>query len=291
MGGIAGKGKMAAGIRDLCRRSCVLHRIPGRTLHRSLDPEAGACSGAPCGCIRGTTDRIECRYRPNSRSLINHEQQCTSPCICAPSAPCLLPSVRRSVRWPSPSVIFPLISGPLSANIDPDKIGELGDNIARGRGFVYGSGDTTVTAFDRAPLYPLIVAFFRGTLGDRFAVGLQVLQALLHGLTGLIVYRIGREVFDIGRRCSHRSFMPIHPVMLWYTARVWIETTNTLLTALVVLMVVLLQNEATARRAVPYGSRHCRSGPDEVGDPVPAGPLHSFCTSPEEVAMPPDHLR
>jgi 4-amino-4-deoxy-L-arabinose transferase-like glycosyltransferase len=150
-------------------------------------------------------------------------------------------------------VLFPLISGPLTAHVDPDKFGELGDNIARGRGFLYGTGDTTVTAFDRAPLYPLIVAFFRGALGDRFATGLQVLQALLHGLTGLVVYRIGKETFDHRTALFAQIIHGIHPVMLWYTARVWIETTNTLLTTLVVLMVILLQNEAPARRAVLAG--------------------------------------
>jgi 4-amino-4-deoxy-L-arabinose transferase-like glycosyltransferase len=149
--------------------------------------------------------------------------------------------------------IFPLISGPLRVNIDPDQIGELGQNIAQGRGFVYGTGDTSVTAFDRAPLYPIIVAFFRTTLGDRFAVGLQVLQALLHGLTGLVVYQIGRQVFDHRTALFAQIIHAIHPVMLWYTARVWIETTNTLLTTLVVLMAVLLQNEAPLRRAVLAG--------------------------------------
>jgi 4-amino-4-deoxy-L-arabinose transferase-like glycosyltransferase len=150
-------------------------------------------------------------------------------------------------------VIFPLISGPLRANIDPDKIGELGYNIAQGRGFAYGTGDTTVTAFDRGPVYPIIVAFFRSTLGEGFTVGLQVLQSLLHGLTGLVVYRIGRQVFDHRTALCAQIIHAIHPVMLWYTARVWIETTSTLLTTLVVLMAILLQNEAPARRVLLAG--------------------------------------
>jgi 4-amino-4-deoxy-L-arabinose transferase-like glycosyltransferase len=150
-------------------------------------------------------------------------------------------------------VLFPLIAGPLQANLDPDRFGELGTNIALGKGFVYSSGDSTVTAFDRAPVYPLIVAFCRMSLREHYVLGLQILQALLHGLTGLLVYRIGRELANHRTALIAQIIHAIHPVMVWYTARVWIETTNTFITVLVVMMVILLQKGATTRRVVSTG--------------------------------------
>jgi 4-amino-4-deoxy-L-arabinose transferase-like glycosyltransferase len=150
-------------------------------------------------------------------------------------------------------VLFPLIAGPLQANLDPDRFGELGTNIALGKGFVYGSGDMTVTSFDRAPVYPLIIAFVRIALHEHYILGLQVFQALLHGLTGLLMYRIGGQFLDHRTALLAQIIHAIHPVMVWYTARVWIETTNTFFTVLVVLMAILLQNGSTARRTVLAG--------------------------------------
>jgi 4-amino-4-deoxy-L-arabinose transferase-like glycosyltransferase len=150
-------------------------------------------------------------------------------------------------------LVFPLIAGPLQANLDPDRFGELGTNIALGKGFVYGSGDSRTVAFDRAPVYPLIVALMRVALDERYVFGLQVLQALLHGLTGLLVYRIARQFADHPTAVLAQLIHALHPVMVWYTARVWIETTNTSITVLVVLMVIRLQDSVTIRRTVMAG--------------------------------------
>lgn len=150
-------------------------------------------------------------------------------------------------------VLYPLIAGPLQAERDPDRFGELGTNIALGKGFVYGSGDTAVVAFDRAPLYPLTVAFFRLTLHEHFIAGLQIWQALLHGLTGLLVYRLGRHLADHRRALIAQAVHAFHPVLIWYTARVWIETTNTFLTVLVVLMTVLLLTGGSTMKIVRTG--------------------------------------
>lgn len=150
-------------------------------------------------------------------------------------------------------VIFPIMSGPLQAHLDPDRFGELGTNIALGKGFVYGSGSSTVTAFDRAPVYPLIVAFTRLALREHFVPGLQVLQALFHGLTGLLMYRIAREFMDHRSAVLAQIIHALHPVMIWYTARIWIETTNTFLTVLAVLMTILVHERASTRRVVGAG--------------------------------------
>jgi 4-amino-4-deoxy-L-arabinose transferase-like glycosyltransferase len=67
------------------------------------------------------------------------------------------------------------------------------------------------------------------------------------------VYRIGRQVFDRRAALLAQIIHAIHPVMLWYTARVWIEKTNTLLTALVILMAILRQQQSSARRVLLAG--------------------------------------
>lgn len=141
-------------------------------------------------------------------------------------------------------LILPHLAAPLAVNIDPDKLGELGRNLAEGRGFSYGTAESITSAFDRAPAYPLLVMLLYRIAGENPLPLLQIIQAFFHGITGYLLYRIGIEVFERRIALLAQAMHAVHPILLWYTARIWIETANTMMiTALVLALVVLWKRE------------------------------------------------
>ncbi len=141
-------------------------------------------------------------------------------------------------------LILPYLSGPLAVTIDPDKLGELGRNLSEGRGYSYGAGSSVVPAFDRAPVYPLLVMILTWITGGNPLSLLQIFQGVFHGLTGLLLFKIGMEVWNRRTALLAQAIHGVHPIMIWYTARIWIETTNTLLiTALVFTLLLLWKRE------------------------------------------------
>ena len=144
-------------------------------------------------------------------------------------------------------LIFPLVSEPLNLNVDPDKLGELGRNLAEGRGFSYGTGSSAEPAFDRGPVYPLLVMVLSRIAGGDPLTLLQVIQAVFHGCTGFLLYHIGMTVFDRRTALLAQSIHAVHPILIWYTARIWIETTHTLLITAFVFSLILVWRRPTWR--------------------------------------------
>jgi 4-amino-4-deoxy-L-arabinose transferase-like glycosyltransferase len=150
-------------------------------------------------------------------------------------------------------VIYPAIRQPLAANIDPDKLGDLSSNLADGRGFVYSGPGKLVTEFDRGPVYPAVVAEIILLGGTRSFLPVQVFQSLLHGLTCFVVFLIASRIHARKIALASEALCAIHPMLIWYTARIWIETTHTLLVTVSLFSLLLLADRSTPRRAVASG--------------------------------------
>lgn len=150
-------------------------------------------------------------------------------------------------------VIYPAIREPLAANIDPDRLGDLSSNLAAGEGFVYSTGGNLVPAFDRGPVYPAVVAGIIITGRTRSFIPVQVFQSCLHGLTCFLVFLIAARLH--ARKIALRAELlcAVHPMLLWYTARIWIETTHTFLVTLSLLSLMTLASHATRGRAIRSG--------------------------------------
>lgn len=132
------------------------------------------------------------------------------------------------------TLIYPRIDRSLSLNLDPDRCGVLAGNIASGRGYVYAEGEPP--AVDRGPAYPAFLAVLRLATGTDAPWVIQAVQALLHGATAFLVY--GLLLRSAGRRAAiiAQLLTALHPMLIWYSARVWTETFFTfLVTAVIVL--------------------------------------------------------
>ncbi|MEK7670742.1 MAG: glycosyltransferase family 39 protein [Bacteroidota bacterium] len=148
-------------------------------------------------------------------------------------------------------LVFPLISETQRANSDPDRFGQLALNIAQGNGFVYEKGGAGV--LERTPLYPYIVAgLFK--LNDGFSVAsVQILQAVLHAITSFVVYLIGLRIYARRTAILAQTVFALHPIAIWYTARIWAETTHTLLLMFVGLALMILLESLSLKRSFLVG--------------------------------------
>lgn len=144
-------------------------------------------------------------------------------------------------------LIFPRIQDPLNLNLDPDRNGELGANLYLGNGFVYNGSLTP--AVDRGPIYPFILAGIFFLTGGVHAAAVQVFQAFCLGFTSFLAFLIGRKLINEKVGMAAALLCAFHPMLVWYTARIWIETVHTLLVALVCLAIILCYERPTMLRA------------------------------------------
>lgn len=156
------------------------------------------------------------------------------------------------------SVIFsqllvPQIAGTMHITTDPDRLYELAANISSGRGFVYDAPRGVIPALDRGPVYPYLLSAVFILAGGPSIVAAQVLNALLFGGTAFLVYLIGIEFLNRRAALLAGLVTAVHPFLLWYTARVWVETA---------LMTILLLGILTLFRLVrgPSFGKACFAG-------------------------------
>jgi 4-amino-4-deoxy-L-arabinose transferase-like glycosyltransferase len=150
-------------------------------------------------------------------------------------------------------VIYPRIGAPLNARIDPDRLGELSKNLFEGRGFAYDKDGRVEPAFDRGPLYPALLVGVYTLSGGVSFTSVQILQAFLHGLTCWITFLIGARLYGRGPALVAQVVCAFHPMLLWYTARIWIETTHTFLITLDAYALLVLAARPTISRGLVAG--------------------------------------
>jgi 4-amino-4-deoxy-L-arabinose transferase-like glycosyltransferase len=106
----------------------------------------------------------------------------------------------------------------------------------------------------RAPLFPVLLACCMRLAGERWELASLLLQALLHAVCGALVSFTAFRVS--GRRAAIVAAVvcALHPTMLWYSSRLLVETTSTLLFTLCVLSAVRYRMRPTMLRAIWAGA-------------------------------------
>ncbi len=149
-------------------------------------------------------------------------------------------------------LILPHIAGTHNVNLDADDNGVLAFNIYAGAGMKYSP--TGPPALDRGPVYPYLVATLFSLAGG-YALGVvQVFQALLHGVTTVLVFLIGMQVYDRTTALRAQLLCAVHPILVWYTGRIWMETTLVFMVTLTALAAVALYRRLTLVRALGAGA-------------------------------------
>ncbi|HTY57246.1 MAG TPA: glycosyltransferase family 39 protein [Bacteroidota bacterium] len=169
------------------------------------------------------------------------------------TAPALIAGLAASLALAFALVIYPAIREPFAANIDPDKLGDLASNIASGQGFVYSGPGKLVPEFDRGPVYPAIVAGIMTIGGTRSFIPVQVFQCVVHGLTCFLGFLAASRIHARKIALASEALCAVHPMLLWYTARIWIETVHTFLVTAALLALLLLAARPTRGRSFLAG--------------------------------------
>lgn len=149
-------------------------------------------------------------------------------------------------------VIFPIIQDPLGLCIDPDKFGDLSRNIFMGKGFIYSDSDKL--AVDRGPIYPYTISLLFTIFGGDDIRVVQIFQAVLFGVTGLLVFLLVKTVSDKRSALMAQIVYSLHPFLIWYTSRVWIETTHTFFVTLTAYLLILAYHKLSICRMLSLGS-------------------------------------
>jgi 4-amino-4-deoxy-L-arabinose transferase-like glycosyltransferase len=148
-------------------------------------------------------------------------------------------------------VVFPRIQDSFSLCIDPDKNGDLSTNIYLGNGFKYS--DSNSPAVDRGPVYPYLVSSLFKIFGTSNYRVVQIFQAILFGLTGIIIYNIVINISTKKAAVLSEIIYFVHPMFIWYTSRVWIETTHTFLIATTAFLLVKVYKSLNAWWTIVLG--------------------------------------
>ena len=149
-------------------------------------------------------------------------------------------------------VVYPRIARRQRAVLDSDHYGRLGINLAcTGTLTHYSSGSGPTV--DRGPGYPFFVAATWLAGGGRYPWCVQGAQCVLFSLTCLLVFATARRLWNPRVAAAAALLCAMHPLLLWYTSRIWVETPASFLFVAVVAACVNLHVRASLGRAVLLG--------------------------------------
>jgi 4-amino-4-deoxy-L-arabinose transferase-like glycosyltransferase len=146
--------------------------------------------------------------------------------------------------------LYPHLEGPLSLGTDPDQFGQLAMNWVDGKGYIlYEGAEPTVY---RGPGFPLLLAAVYLIFGNLFPAAVLV-QSLIGSLVCLVMYYIGKRVFNSWVGYAAALLGALHPLLIWYSPRLRYEPLLTLLLALAIFWSLRVQVSWKLKDAVLMG--------------------------------------
>jgi len=148
-------------------------------------------------------------------------------------------------------IIYPRIAGPHGVLLDPDHHGELALGILKSGTFSYYP-DTEPT-IGRGPAYPAIMSLLLLLTNEWWPYCVQLAQAFMVGLMCIVIFWMASVLWNRRVAVVASLLCAVHPITVWYTSRIWVETTTMLLLALVLASSLYLSMRPTVWRAVLLG--------------------------------------
>ena len=147
--------------------------------------------------------------------------------------------------------IYPRFGAAYRAFLDSDQFGSLGFGLWRNGTLSYYPGSEVTVV--KGPIYPLFIAAILELTGGWWPSGPQLAQCVLHGLTVLLAGWIGSTLG--GSRAGRLTSLlcAVHPFLIWYTSRIWIESLTSFLFTAVVASCLAIGREPSGFRAILVG--------------------------------------
>ena len=141
---------------------------------------------------------------------------------------------------------FPVVR---RSSFDPYCFGAMGKSIVQGDGFApYGA-----LIQRRAPLYPLMIAGLYALFGEQ-PLTVYIAQALLLAGTCVLVFDIGRRMFNVRTGLIAAALVGLNPMLLRYVGDLQLESLLTFLLTLTVWLSVRFYARPTVLNGVLVGA-------------------------------------
>jgi hypothetical protein len=136
--------------------------------------------------------------------------------------------------------------------LDPDGYGRLGYGIWQYASLSYFPDHAPTV--NRGPAYPLFVASLLLVSRGWYPHIVQIAQAVLFSLVCVMVYWMAGTLGDRERGLLAGGLSAVHPLLIWYTSRIWIETVTTFLFTALVASTLALSRRFTPARMLLVGA-------------------------------------
>jgi hypothetical protein len=148
-------------------------------------------------------------------------------------------------------IVFPKVSGDLHLVLDPDQHGNLGFGLWRYHSFSYYPEREPTT--ERGPGYPMFIALLLMVTNGWYPQSVQIAQCFVFAIVVILVFYIGENLWDKKVAVVSSVLSAIHPLLWWYTSRIWIEITAIGLFTCMVAGVVYFNKRPSFWKAVVLG--------------------------------------
>lgn len=139
------------------------------------------------------------------------------------------------------------IAGSHHVILDSDLHGSLGFGLWKLHRFSYYPDLQPAT--DRGPLYPLMIAAALAVTHGWWPYSVQLAQCILVGALCLLVFGLTRMLWNRVLATAAATLCAVHPLLIWYTSRIWVETLLLFLFTALLASVVYLLRKPSFRRA------------------------------------------
>jgi len=116
--------------------------------------------------------------------------------------------------------LLPMVMDQFQVQITQDEYDDIGWNLAQGKGFTAEHGEESVI---RGPAYPLFLSIIYSVFGHNYDA-VQVVQALLSALNVFLAYVLVRQLHSEVVARLATVIMALNPFLVWYAARLMVET-------------------------------------------------------------------
>ena len=147
--------------------------------------------------------------------------------------------------------VYPRIAGPYNAVLDTDHYGTMGYGVWKNAAVSYYPDPQP--SVNRGPLYPLFIAALLAMTNGWWPQSVQIAQCFLFVLTCSLVFRIAEKSWNRKVAVASALCCALHPFLVWYTSRIWIETFATLLFTALVAAVLSYGRKPSMPRALVLG--------------------------------------
>lgn len=148
-------------------------------------------------------------------------------------------------------VVYPMIAGSHDLELDPDAHGNLAYGMWYLHSFSYYPSDQPTV--ERGPLYPAFILMTLVLSHDWWPYSVQLGQCLLFAIMCGLVFWISSELWSRRVGVVTAAACAIHPLTVWYTSRIWVETMSMLLFTAVLAGMVYTAKRPSVGRGVLLG--------------------------------------